>query len=104
VWEDAGGDGDEVVEGQGLVEGEERVEAVLAGWADGEAEVDFGMGADGGGHVWIVSSAEMLFVEIGRINPTLSRSTKDGAHPSWFGRLEKQVLPRCGRMLILVGG
>ena len=46
----SGGDGDEVVEGEGLVEGGEVVEAVGAGWADGEAEVDFGRGAEGGRH------------------------------------------------------
>ena len=49
--QDAGGDGDEVVKGEGLVEGVEGVEAVFAWGADGEAEVDLGVGADGGGHV-----------------------------------------------------
>jgi hypothetical protein len=45
-----GGDGDEVVKREGLVEGGERVKAVRACGADGEAEVDFAEGADARGH------------------------------------------------------
>lgn len=45
-----GGDGDQVVEGEGLVEGGEGVEAVGAWRADREAEVDLGEGAKGGRH------------------------------------------------------
>ena len=45
-----GGDGDEVVKGQGLVEGRERVESVRAQGADGEAEVDLAEGANARGH------------------------------------------------------
>lgn len=45
-----GGDGDKLVEGEGLVESGEGVEAVGARWADAEAEIDFGEGAQGGRH------------------------------------------------------
>lgn len=45
-----GADGDNVVGFEGLVDGDERVEAVRAGRADVQAEVDFGVGADKGGH------------------------------------------------------
>ena len=43
-----GGDGDDVVEGEGLVERREGVKAVRTGGADGEAEVDLGVGTNAG--------------------------------------------------------
>ena len=46
----ARGDGDEVVEREGLVAGGEGVEAVRTRGADGEAEVDLGEGANARGH------------------------------------------------------
>jgi len=54
--EDAGGGGrgscncHEIMELEGLVDGGEGVEAVVAEGAYGEAEVDFAVGADTGGH------------------------------------------------------
>ena len=45
-----GGDGDQVVEFQGLVDGGQGMEAVGAGRADVQAKVDFCVRAYGGGH------------------------------------------------------
>ena len=54
----AGGYGDEVVEGEGLVERRERVETVRACRADGEAEVDLAEGSNARGHAGLILSVE----------------------------------------------
>lgn len=55
-------DADEVVEGECLVDGREAVEAVWARRTEAEAEIDFGVRSDGGGHSGIVATPCMSVV------------------------------------------